>query len=356
MTAATRLGIALRDGSLVLPDDGTVLVIRGRVGEIAIELPRERLIVEQPFRPDFEALAAEGLRVVEHADGPAAMVLVLASRARARTMGDVARALKALSPGALLALDGAKTDGIDALARHIAGAIPLEGQVTKAHGRLVWLRRPGVLPAAVSHWAAAAAPQRNSAGFETAPGMFSPDGADPGSARLAAQFDGRLHGRVADLGAGWGWLSVEALTRCPDIVSIGLFEADAAALAAARRNVRDPRAAFHWSDVQTLRGDVDRFDAVISNPPFHTGRAAEPALGVAFIAAAARILKPAGLLLLVANRQLPYEAPLAAGFGRVEVLDEDQWFKVFAASRPRTGGAFRPAGPMAARSLGRGRR
>ena len=57
---------------------------------------------------------------------------------------------------------------------------------------------------------------------------------------------------------------------------------------------------------------------MIMNPPFHQGRAAEPDLGAAFIAAAARILKPHGRLMMVANRQLPYEAALDAGLPALE--------------------------------------
>ena len=76
-------------------------------------------------------------------------------------------------------------------------------------------------------------------------------------------------------------------------------------------------------------------DAVIANPPFHQGRAAEPDLGAAFIAAAARILKPSGQLFLVANRQLPYEAVLAIAFREWEKLSEDGTYKVMHASRPR---------------------
>jgi 16S rRNA (guanine1207-N2)-methyltransferase len=354
MTLALRLTAALREETLVLPEAGAVLVMRGRAGEIGDAVPHERLIVEQPFRPDYDALAAAGLRVVRHAEGPAAMVVVVAGRSRPRSLGDVARGLRLLAPGAVLALDGAKTDGIEALARQIAAEMPLAGHVAKAHGRLVWLHRPDSLPPAVADWEAAAQPRRNGAGFLAAPGMFSPEGADPGSERLAAHLDGRLRGRVAELGAGWGWLAAEALARCPDVTAIDLFEADAEALDAARTNVGDPRAAFHWRDVCGLTVADGPFDAVISNPPFHQGRAADPALGAAFIAAAARILKRDGTLLLVANRQLPYEAPLAAAFQTVETLDQDRHYKVLQAGRPRAG-TLRPAKASAARSrAGRG--
>ena len=67
--------------------------------------------------------------------------------------------------------------------------------------------------------------------------MFSPDHADPGSRRLAAAVAGRLAGRVADLGAGWGWLAQAALAASPAIAELDLYEAEALALDAARANV-----------------------------------------------------------------------------------------------------------------------
>ena len=71
------------------------------------------------------------------------------------------------------------------------------------------------------------------------------------------------------------------------------------------------------------------------NPPFHTGRAAEPALGQAFIANAARLLKPAGQLWLVANRHLPYETPLNEAFASLTEVAGDNRFKILHAARPR---------------------
>jgi 16S rRNA (guanine1207-N2)-methyltransferase len=58
-----------------------------------------------------------------------------------------------------------------------------------------------------------------------------------------------LKGRVADLGAGWGYLSGEILAEQEGIAHLDLIEADHDMLEAARANVDDPRAAFHWADV-----------------------------------------------------------------------------------------------------------
>jgi 16S rRNA (guanine1207-N2)-methyltransferase len=71
------------------------------------------------------------------------------------------------------------------------------------------------------------------------------------------------------------------------------------------------------------------------NPPFHDGKRASPALGQAFIEAAAGMLRPKGRLLMVANRHLPYEESLAQRFRNVIDLGGDARFKLFCAEAPR---------------------
>ena len=70
----------------------------------------------------------------------------------------------------------------------------------------------------------------------------------------------------------------------------------------------EPRVHFHWHDVTT--GLPETYDAILMNPPFHTGQATDVELGRRFLAVAATALKRGGNLYLVANRQLPYEAVL----------------------------------------------
>jgi 16S rRNA (guanine1207-N2)-methyltransferase len=337
MPQVDRLAPALRSGVLELPAEGPVVVIRAEPSEFLEMVPEGRLRCAQSFRPSHDALAGLGYPVAARAKGPASMVVVNLTRSRAEKLGNVALGLRILSPGGTLAIAGAKSDGVESLARQVARALPVEGTFAKAHGRVLRLKRPAALPDAVAAWAEAAAPSRNAEGFLTAPGMFSPERSDPGSRRLAAAVEGRLRGRVADLGAGWGWLAQAALAGSPDIAELDLYEAEALALDAARVNVTDRRARFHWADVTGLGAGVPPYDAVIANPPFHQGRAAEPDLGAAFIAAAARVLKPAGRLFIVANRQLPYEAIIDRTFRRWAKLGEDGLYKVIEAERPKAG-------------------
>ena len=82
-------------------------------------------------------------------------------------------------------------------------------------------------------------------------------------------------------------------TRSAGVVKIDLIDAEHRAIEAARANVAEARAAFHWLDL-TQEATPATYDAVICNPPFHAGRAAEPGLGQTVIAAAARSLRPGG--------------------------------------------------------------
>ena len=137
---------------------------------------------------------------------------------------------------------------------------------------------------------------------------------------------------MIDLGGGWGYLAARALAR-DGIERLDLVEAELTALDCARQNVTDPRAHLHWADATRWQPDT-RADTVITNPPFHMGRAADPGLGRAFIAAAAGMLRPSGALWLVANRHLPYETTLAQHFNRVEEAAGDTRFKILHASHP----------------------
>ncbi len=284
----------------------------------------ENVSIEQGFYPTTKALEGTGFAVSPRAEGRFGMVLVNLTRAKAENLANIARAC-AMSDGMVL-VNGAKTEGIESLLKAVKKITPV-GVLSKAHGKVFWFEATP-MPA---EWMAGGEMSANKDGFITAPGMFSSEKVDNGSALLAPYLEG-LKGRVADLGAGWGWLSAQALG--PDVLEMVLFEAEHMALAAARQNLTDPRVRFEWANVLALPKQLP-FDTVISNPPFHQSRSAEPSLGVGFIQAAAKLLTPKGRLLMVANRQLPYERALEGAFRKVEMLKQTNGFKLFEASLPK---------------------
>jgi 16S rRNA (guanine1207-N2)-methyltransferase len=248
-------------------------------------------------------------------------------RARAEALALIAQASALLPAGAPILVDGQKTDGIDSvlkLAR--AAGFTLGEVISKAHGKAC------VLGAGPQPEGWAATPRQIEGGFVTLPGVFSADAPDRGSVLLAAALPEKLYGRVADLGAGWGYLARTILTRA-DVKSLDLVEADRTALDCAERNITDPRARFHWADATRFK-PAQPWDAVVMNPPFHISRAADPELGAAFLRAAHRGLLPGGALWLVANRHLPYDRILTPLFRTVEEIGGDAVFRLFRAAHP----------------------
>lgn len=170
--------------------------------------------------------------------------------------------------------------------------------------------------------------------FVAQSGIYGSQKIDAGSMLLARHFPTRLRGKVADLGAGWGYLAHELAQKCRGVRSIDLFEADARALDCARQNLATIpcELSYHWHDVTTGVGEGS-YDAVVMNPPFHTGLATDVGLGRAFISTAAQALKTRGELWMVANSHLPYETTLDEQGLSWKIIDQTPAFKVIAARK-----------------------
>ena len=322
---ATRLRRALENGALTLPETGIIAVFGARAGDDLSALPMERVQVIQPMRPDHDALAARGFETVVAPKGRFAAAIVCLPRARDAGRARIAAAA-AQTDGTVI-VDGQKSDGVDAMLRACRKRAAVAEPVVKGHGKLFAL---AAAQAELADWAAA--PVTLPEGFVTCPGVFSADGIDPGSALLAAALPRELSARVADFGAGWGYLAAHALAR-DGVTQIDLVEADHDALDCARHNVTDCRARFRWADATAFKAEAP-YDAILMNPPFHASRAPDPALGQAFIAAAARNLARDGVLWMVANRHLPYRAALDDTFAEIETVVAQGGYCLYRAARP----------------------
>ncbi len=323
---SSRLELALETGALPLPADGVIAVYGPRTGDVLSSLPQDRVQVVTGFRPDYDAFAAQGYAVRHDGVARYAAAVVCLPRAKAEARALLAQAASEVAPGGIIAVDGQKTDGADAMFKDLRARTPVSGALSKAHGKLFTFAASDAL----AGWAAK--PTTIAGGFQTLPGVFSADGPDAGSALLAAALPAKLSGKVADLGAGWGYLS-RAILAHPGVKSLDMVEADHAALTCAKVNITDPRASFHWADARTFRPDR-LMDVVVMNPPFHSGRDADPALGIAFLRAARRMLAPSGTLWLVANRALPYDPVLKLLFRTIEDIGGTPAFRLTRASLP----------------------
>ena len=297
----------------------------------------------QPWKPAHDRLVAAGVPVraaPDESDRDFAVALVRLGRHRAVNRALIATAALRLAEDGTLIVAGENRFGPSSHARELGAATA----VVKNKARVFWLtaRQARAVPT-LDAWCAAIDLQVCAGHpYWTAPGLFAWDRIDPGSALLARHLPGEIRGRIADLGAGWGYLAIEALRVGGGITALDLYEADWRALAAARANVVAAQSppcpaggatlGFHWHDV-TLGLPSGGYDWMVTNPPFHDDREADPELGRRFIRVAADALVDGGRLLVVANRSLPYESVLSERFRRVMKIVECDGYKVLCATR-----------------------
>lgn len=325
-------------GELAWPN-GPVACLRAHAGLLLPDgIDPAAIAAEQSYLPHVQALRRAGWSVsdaLSPADGPFALVLVLPPRQKEEARALLARAVDLCAPGGRVVACQHNDEGARSGEADLKALTGLGGSLAKNHCRVFWSPAlDGSHDAALAaRWAALDAPRPIAGGrFTSRPGVFAWDRIDPASALLAEHLPAGLAGTGADLGAGWGYLSAEVLARCPKVTRIDLYEAEGRALALARTNLAaaGDKARFHWADVSG--GLADKYDFIVTNPPFHTtNRTGRPELGQSFITAAADGLRSGGRLLLVANRHLPYEEVLGARFSQVDVLAERDGFKLVSA-------------------------
>lgn len=242
----------------------------------------------------------------------------------------LALTLRALRPGAPLTALAPKEKGGSRLRKELETFGCVIEEVGRQHQRICHTVGPEA-PVGLEAAIAAGGPQQlGGTGLWTQPGVFSWDRDDVGSQLLIAALPA-LSGKGADLGCGIGVLA-RAVLASPKVAALDLVDLDRRAVEAARRNVEDARARFHWADA---RGgpELTGLDFVVMNPPFHDTGLEDKALGQAFIRRAHAALRPGGSLWMVANRHLPYEAVLAERFSRVTPRGEGRGFKIYEARR-----------------------
>ena len=103
-------------------------------------------------------------------------------------------------------------------------------------------------------------------------GVFSRDGLDMGT-RILLESLPELHGRVLDLGCGWGPVGTALGRKYPD-AEITMTDVNERAVELSRRNLQKNGV----QNATVVQGDgyenvQGRFDAIVLNPPIRTGKA-----------------------------------------------------------------------------------
>ena len=336
--AQNTLFLPFENETLDLPQAGEKYLCFGISADTTLDTQwRQILHCIQPSRPEWLALNKAGFQVTpqvsetETYDGG----MILLGKHRGRNEEWLATLLKQVKAGGQILIAGDKKLGIDSFRKRSDQIVASIDRLSKNHAVVYWMARPEAIDAETAQ-SLTPEQKRVDRRFWTKAGMFSHGEADKGSALLVPHLKNIAFGHVADLGAGWGYLSAACLDNPAKISRIDLYEADFEALEMAKLNLAELNSSvplhYYWHDVAS-EPMTEIYDTVISNPPFHTGRNTDISLGQSFITAAAKRLKSGGRLLMVANRQLPYETVLKQHFRQVMQLQEAEGFKIIEARK-----------------------
>ncbi|MGI1677791.1 MAG: methyltransferase [Cellvibrionaceae bacterium] len=172
----------------------------------------------------------------------------------------------------------------------------------------------------------------NGVSFYSKPGVFGWNKVDRGS-KLLAEYIAHYHHQFRkassflDLGCGWGYLSLvtkdfETEYRCATDNNI-------AAVNATKKNME-----LNGLEVDVRLDDCGsnierRFKLIVCNPPFHSGFGVDEELSKKFLKQTSRLLNKRGTALFVVNQFVPIERLGEKLFGKIQLVQQDQGFKIF---------------------------
>lgn len=288
------------------------------------------LYVEQVFYPYFKTVQQYDSKQQCVQGYDAALCLVPKQKEEAQH--DLAQCVVRVKEGGLIVAAASNDANGNRLEKWMEELGLAPQSLSKNKARACWAIKHGV-PDTASAWIDAGrmrSVNMDGADWVSVPGMFGWNRIDAGSKLLTQHVPDDLSGTGADFGCGYGYLSRAVLARA-GVTKLHGIDADVRAVACAKQNCADARFETRCADLSRPVDGIQGLDFIVMNPPFHEGKSTVPLLGRAFITTAAASLRRGGVLYMVANAHLDYEAILKTQFAHGDKLAETGGFKVFRA-------------------------
>jgi 16S rRNA (guanine1207-N2)-methyltransferase len=252
-------------------------------------------------------------------------------------------AYHALAVGGELYLAGANNQGIRSIVDDAAALFGSAAVLAYKRGQRVaraqkfseqpadvaWAAAPGIAPGTWHEFTVELRGQ--TLRLRSLPGVFAYDRLDEGTRLLLETMTTPMGARVLDIGCGYGVIGL--LAGKLGAAQIDLVDVNLLAVAAAAENIAvnkvDGARAFASDGVP--RDRADWYDVVLTNPPFHVGKAVDDQIARAFIAQTRRGLKPGGQFVLVGPQFIRYDQLLRSAFEHVVCLAETRSYRVWQA-------------------------
>lgn len=258
-----------------------------------------------------------------------ALMNILYQPANAWMQHGLQLAAYALQPGGRLYVQGAKDRGILSLAKHMQALFGNVETLEISKGERVVCStiKTNMVPGDNTDAIAEDAIVKDA--INRVPTLFSGGKLDEGTRLLLEALEVRVTDVALDMGCGAGYIGAY-IARHATKGQVTMVDASLVAVDAARHMIEQNG----LTNAQVLPGDgaqdllEQRFDLVVTNPPFHVGGIQTTAIAERFIREGAKVLRPRGRFYLVANRFLKYEPIMRECFKSVEEVAGDKRFKV----------------------------
>lgn len=307
------------------------------VNYIALQMTRQTLALNQVL----SAVVLDDIEIPAAQHGQFTTAIIDLPKGRRLARRWLVQAWQALQASGWLYLAGANEEGIQTVIRDAQDLFGPGAILGYRKGNRIarfekrdagktwpeWARQPGIAPQTWHEfdvtWAGL------SLHLRSLPGIFSFDRLDAGTRFLLESIKIPAGARLLDAGCGYGMIGLAA--GLSEAAEIDLVDVNLLAMAAARQNF----AQFDFTQARILPGDAlqavqDRqYSLILTNPPFHAGKAVDYQMAEAFIRQSWQQLEPGGQFALVANQFIRYDRLMKPLFGRIEVAAQNRGYKVW---------------------------
>ena len=162
------------------------------------------------------------------------------------------------------------------------------------------------------------------------PGVFSQQKLDVGTALLLNNLPNKMTGKVLDFGCGAGVISCFIGKKYPE-TKLSLLDVSALALASAQETLLLNDLSGEVFPSNSLSEVNEKYQHVVSNPPFHQGVTTHYQASEDFLAGINKQLNKRGDITIVANSFLRYQAIMQKHIGNTHVITKAQGFTIYQA-------------------------
>jgi 16S rRNA (guanine1207-N2)-methyltransferase len=162
------------------------------------------------------------------------------------------------------------------------------------------------------------------------PGVFSQQKLDVGTALLLKNLPNKMAGKVLDFGCGAGVISCFIGKKFND-TQLSLLDVSALALASAQESLALNGLSGYVFPSNSLAKVSEKYQHVVSNPPFHQGIKTHYQASEEFLAGINKKLNKKADITIVANSFLRYQPIMQQHIGNTRVISKAQGFTIYQA-------------------------